>query len=381
MKEKVLKFGSYVLVAALAAVVTLATVGVRDISKLDRLEGLIQECYIGEADEQELEDAAAVAMVKATGDRWSYYIPADEYSDHVEREENAYVGVGITIQPQEDESGFLILMVTEGGPAQEAGIEANDLLIGVEEQDIRDMSMDEVRELIRGKEGTKVALTVMRKGEHMTLSVERRRIEETVARGEMLDDGIGLVQIFNFDERCADESIEVIERLRSEGAKKLIFDVRNNPGGFADELVELLDYLLPEGDLFRTVSYDGKEQVDTSDADFLDMPMAVLVNGDSYSAAEFFAAALQEYEAAIVVGEPTVGKGYYQNTIQLGDGSAVALSTGKYFTPKGNSLADVGVTPDVRVDVDEETASNIYYGLSTTAEDPQIQAAVNALKN
>ena len=381
MKEKVLKFGSYVLVAALAAVVTLATVGVRDISKLDRLEGLIQECYIGEADEQELEDAAAVAMVKATGDRWSYYIPADEYSDHVEREENAYVGVGITIQPQEDESGFLILMVTEGGPAQEAGIEANDLLIGVEEQDIRDMSMDEVRELIRGKEGTKVALTVMRKGEHMTLSVERRRIEETVARGEMLDDGIGLVQIFNFDERCADESIEVIERLRSEGAKKLIFDVRNNPGGFADELVELLDYLLPEGDLFRSVSYDGKEQVDTSDADFLDMPMAVLVNGDSYSAAEFFAAALQEYEAAIVVGEATVGKGYYQNTIQLGDGSAVALSTGKYFTPKGNSLADVGVTPDVRVDVDEETASNIYYGLSTTAEDPQIQAAVNALKN
>ena len=381
MKEKVLKFGSYVLVAALAAVVTLATVGVRDISKLDRLEGLIQECYIGEADEQELEDAAAVAMVKATGDRWSYYIPADEYSDHVEREENAYVGVGITIQPQEDESGFLILMVTEGGPAQEAGIEANDLLIGVEEQDIRDMSMDEVRELIRGKEGTKVALTVMRKGEHMTLSVERRRIEETVARGEMLDDGIGLVQIFNFDERCADESIEVIERLRAEGAKKLIFDVRNNPGGFADELVELLDYLLPEGDLFRSVSYDGKEQVDTSDADFLDMPMAVLVNGDSYSAAEFFAAALQEYEAAIVVGEPTVGKGYYQNTIQLGDGSAVALSTGKYFTPKGNSLADVGVTPDVRAEVDEETAANIYYGLSTTAEDPQIQAAVNALKN
>ena len=155
----------------------------------------------------------------------------------------------------------------------------------------------------------------------------------------------------------------------------------NNPGGFADELVELLDYLLPEGDLFRTVSYDGKEQVDTSDADFLDMPMAVLVNGDSYSAAEFFAAALQEYEAAIVVGEPTVGKGYYQNTIQLGDGSAVALSTGKYFTPKGNSLADVGVTPDVRAEVDEETAANIYYGLCTTAEDPQIQAAVNALKN
>ena len=156
--------------------------------------------------------------------------------------------------------------------------------------------------------------------------------------------------------------------------------MRNNPGGFADELVKLLDYLLPEGDLFRSVSYDGKEQVDTSDANYLDMPMAVLVNGNSYSAAEFFAAALQEYEAAVVVGEPTVGKGYYQQTIQLGDGSAVNLSTGKYFTPKGNSLADKGITPTVRVDVDEETASAIYYGTIQNADDPQLQAAIQALK-
>ena len=147
-----------------------------------------------------------------------------------------------------------------------------------------------------------------------------------------------------------------------------------------DSEVELLDYLLPEGDLFRSVSYDGKEEVDTSDADFLDMPMAVLVNGNTYSAAEFFAAALQEYEAAVVVGEPTVGKGYYQQTIPLGDGSAVALSTGKYFTPKGNSLAGKGITPTVRVDVDEETAAAIYYGTSKPAEDPQLQAAIKALK-
>lgn len=380
MKKKLLTIGSYVLVAMLATVITLALVGENPPSKLDRLEALIENRFIGEVDSQALEDAAAAAMVKATGDRWSYYISAKDYDAHREQEENAYVGVGITIQPQEDESGFLIIMVADGGPAKEAGIEVNDLLIGVEDQDIRGMTTDEVGALVKGEEGTKVSLTVMRKGEHMTLSVERRRIEQPVAEGEMLEDGIGLVKINNFDARCAEETISAIEKLRTEGAKKLILDVRNNPGGFADELVKLLDYLLPEGDLFRSVSFDGKEQVDTSDENFLDMPMAVLVNGDSYSAAEFFAAALQEYEAAVVVGEPTVGKGYYQQTIPLGDGSAVALSTGKYFTPKGNSLADKGVIPTVRVDVDEETAAAIYYGTLSTGEDPQLQAAIKALK-
>ena len=380
MKKKLLIFGSYVLVAALATMITLTMAGMNPPSKLDRLETLIEERFIGEADTEAMGDAAAAAMVKATGDRWSYYISAKDYDTHREQEENAYVGVGITIQQQGDDSGFLIVMVTDGSPAKEAGIEVNDLLIGVEDQDVRGMTTDEVGLLVKGEEGTKVSLTVLRKGENLTLSVERRRIEQPVAKGELLENGIGLVRVYNFDARCADETIAAIEQLRAEGAGKLIFDVRNNPGGFADELVKLLDYLLPEGDLFRSVSFDGTEKVDTSDEKYLDMPMAVLVNGNSYSAAEFFAAALQEYEAAVVVGEPTVGKGYYQQTIPLGDGSAVALSTGKYFTPKGNSLAEKGITPTVRVDVDEETAAAIYYGTSKPAEDPQLQAAIKALK-
>ena len=380
MKKKLLIFGSYVLVAALATMITLTMAGMNPPSKLDRLETLIEERFIGEADTEAMEDAAAAAMVKATGDRWSYYISAKDYDTHREQEENAYVGVGITIQQQGDDSGFLIVMVTDGSPAKEAGIEVNDLLIGVEDQDVRGMTTDEVGMLVKGEEGTKVSLTVLRKGENLTLSVERRRIEQPVAKGELLENGIGLVRVYNFDARCADETIAAIEQLRAEGARKLIFDVRNNPGGFADELVKLLDYLLPEGDLFRSVSFDGTEKVDTSDEKYLDMPMAVLVNGNSYSAAEFFAAALQEYEAAVVVGEPTVGKGYYQQTIPLGDGSAVALSTGKYFTPKGNSLAGKGITPTVRVDVAEETAATIYSGTSKPAEDPQLQAAIKALK-
>ena len=379
MKNKLLRFLSYVVVAMLATAITLQMTVKTGTGKLDRLENLIQERYIGEADGEAMEDAAAAAMVKATGDRWSYYIPASQYEAHKEQSENAYVGIGITIQQAEDGSGFLIVMVNQNGPAQEAGIQVNDLLIAVEDQDVREMTADQVRELIRGEAGTKVSLTVMRQGEHQTLAVERRRIESAVATGQMLTDGIGLVKISNFDERCASESIAAIQKLQQEGAKKIIFDVRNNPGGYAEELVKLLDYLLPEGDLFRSVSYDGTEKVDTSDADCLDMPMAVLINGSSYSAAEFFAAALQEYQAATIVGEPTVGKGVYQTTISLGDGSAVALSTGKYFTPKGNSLTDVGVIPDVRVDVDEETAEKIYYGTLGYADDLQIQAAIQVL--
>ena len=379
MKDKLLRFLSYVVVAMLATAITLQMTVKTGTGKLDRLENLIQERYIGEADGEAMEDAAAAAMVKATGDRWSYYIPASQYEAHKEQSENAYVGIGITIQQAEDGSGFLIVMVNQDGPAQEAGIQVNDLLIAVEDQDVREMTADQVRELIRGEAGTKVSLTVMRQGEHQTIAVERRRIESAVATGQMLADGIGLVKISNFDERCASESIAAIQKLQQEGAKKIIFDVRNNPGGYAEELVKLLDYLLPEGDLFRSVSYDGTEKVDTSDADCLDMPMAVLINGSSYSAAEFFAAALQEYQTATIVGEPTVGKGVYQTTISLGDGSAVALSTGKYFTPKGNSLTDVGVIPDVRVDVDEETAEKIYYGTLGYADDLQIQAAIQVL--
>ena len=368
------------LVAALAVTVTLGAVGFtqrQKSSKLDDLESLIGECFVGEADLTKLEDAAANAMIQATGDRWSYYIPASSYETHMEQVKNAFVGVGITIQQAEE--GFLVVGVNPDSPGQEAGILAGDILIAVSDQDVREMTMDEVRNLVRGEEGSNVSMTLLREGQELTLSVQRRRIQTEVAKGQLLENGVGLVTIANFDERCADETIAAIEGLLAQGAEKLIFDVRNNPGGYASEMVEVLDYLLPEGDLFRTVRYDGKEQVDRSNEKCLELPMAVLVNGDSYSAAEFFAAALSEYEAAVVVGEKTCGKGYFQNTYRFDDGSAVALSVGKYYTPKGVSLAEVGITPDVPVEVDEDTAKAIRYGSLPWQEDPQIQAAMEAL--
>lgn len=381
MKKKILLTLSHILVAALAAAVTLAVaVPKSEVSKLEELESLILERFIGESDRVAMEDAAADAMVASLGDRWSYYIPADEYQDYLEQMANAFVGVGITIQVTEDSDGLLIVAVTQGGPAEEAGLLVGDVLVAVEETRIAGMSTGEVKNLVRGEEGTWVNLTVARDGREETIPVERRTIQVAVATHTMLEKNVGLVRIANFDTRCAEETISAIEALLEQGAQALIFDVRGNPGGYASELVKILDYLLPEGDLFRTVDYAGREHTDTSDESCLELPMAVLVNGDSYSAAEFFAAALREYDWAVIVGQKTCGKGYFQNTLPLSDGSAVGLSVGKYFTPNGVSLADVGVTPDRVVEVDEQTRWKIYYGTLPIEEDIQLEAALELLE-
>ncbi len=380
MKEKVLKLGSYVLVAALSAAAAFA-VSYEPAGKLTELEELIDSRFIAEADREAMLDAAADAMVKATGDRWSYYIPASQYEAYQEQMANAYVGVGITIQLDDVEAGYRIIEVAAGGPGEEAGLQVGDLLIEVESQNVREMDVAQVRDLVKGKEGTTVAMRVLRKGEGLSFQVKRRMVQYPVATYELIAGNIGLVTIENFDSRCADETIAAIETLLDNGAKKLIFDVRNNPGGYAHELVEVLDYLLPEGELFHTVRYDGKENIDMSDADCLEVPMAVLVNGESYSAAEFFAAALREYGVATVIGQPTVGKGYFQSTYELSDGSAVALSIGKYYTPNGVSLAEEGgLIPDTVIELNEETDSALYYGTLSIEEDPHIQAAIQTLR-
>ena len=380
--KKFLTVLSYILVAMAAAVLTLAISMPRhstSISKLDHLSQLIQAVFIEEPDVAAMEDAAAAAMVDSLGDRWSYYMNKEDYAEYVMQMANAYVGIGVTVTQEED--GYVhVLRVEVGSPALDAGMKAGDVIVAVEGQDIGGMTLDEVKNKIRGKEGTPVKLTVRRGEESLELTIIRGKIQVAVAKGEMLEDGIGLVQIVNFDGRCSEETIAIVEDLLAQGAQKLIFDVRYNPGGYQVELVKILDYLLPEGPLFRSVNYAGEEKVDHSDARCLEIPMAVLINGDSYSAAEFFAAALSEYDAAVTVGEPTTGKGYFQNAFQLVDGSAAVISIGKYTTPKGVSLADVGLTPDITVNVDEEQYLEIYYGNVAPMEDPQILAAIEALK-
>lgn len=383
--KRVYQILSYILVAILAATVTFCACDysrqTAEMSKLDQLSNLINERFIGEADRTAYEDAAAEAMVAALGDEWSYYLPAADYQAHMETMNNAYVGIGVTIVVREEGDGFEVTKVNAGGPADEAGMLAGDLIVGIEGQSTADMTADAGRDIVRGEENTQVMLTIKRGEETFDLAVTRKKVLTPVATGQMLAGKIGLVTIANFDARCFDETYAAINKLLAEGAIALIFDVRNNPGGYKHELVDVLDYLLPAGPLFRAEDYTGRVEVDRSDEAHLDIPMAVLVNGYSYSAAEFFAAALSEYEAAIVVGQQTYGKGYFQTTIRLVDGSAVGLSIGKYTTPNGRSLAGVGVTPDIVVEVDEETDFAIYAGTIDPADDPQIQAAVEALQS
>lgn len=379
--KKLITVLSYLTTAMAACAVTLlVTIGKTPGStKLDQVEYLIKNRFIEEADMEKAEDAAATAMIDSLGDRWSYYLSAADYATHKEQVENAYVGIGITISPEENSQGFLILAVQKDSGAEAAGLLAGDIITGAESQDVRGMTTAQLRDIIRGKEGTSVSLEITRDSEVLRVQVTRVRILTEVVRYEMLGNSIGLIAISNFDARCADETIAAIEALREQGAQALIFDVRNNPGGYATELVKVLDYLLPEGDLFRTLDYAGRETVDKSDASFLDMPIAVVCNEDSYSAAEFFPAAIQEYGAGTIVGMPTCGKGYFQYTYELSDGSAVGLSAGKYFTPSGKSLIGTGIQPDVVVEVDDETRAKIAYGTLDAKDDPQIQAAADIL--
>lgn len=373
------EYVSYLVVALVASGLTLYITASRNPqSKLDQLERLITARFIGEADSNSMEDAAAAAMVDSLGDRWSYYIPAAEYEAYQEQMTNSYVGIGVTIQ--REEQGERIEKVTPEGPGWQAGLLPGDLLTAVDDTPIAGLTAAEVRNLVRGEEGTFVKITVERDDRMLDFSVERRQIHTPVATGTLLRNGIGLVTIANFDARCAEESIAAIESLLGQGAQKLIFDVRGNPGGYKDELVKLLDYLLPEGILFRSEDYAGHTEQDRSDDACLDVPMAVLVNGDSYSAAEFFAAALSEYEAAVIVGEKTCGKGYFQVTYRLNDGSAVGLSVGKYMTPKGVSLAGVGITPDVQLALTQQQLTGLYAGTLKPMEDPQILAAMEVLE-
>lgn len=346
--------------------------------KLLELENLLTEKFVDGAESQQLQDAAAHAMVEALGDRWSYYIPQEQYASYVEDKNNSYVGIGVTIE--QAENGYRVVRLTADGPAQKAGVAVNDVIIAVDGQSVAELSMDEGKELVRGPEGTEVMITVLRAGEERSFTITRRTVKTVVASGVMLPGNIGLVTIANFNTDCHKQTMAAVEALVEQGAQALIFDVRFNGGGYKQELVEILDDLLPAGPLFRSEHYTGKVKVDQSDKKCLEMPMAVLVNDQSISAAEFFAAALWEYDWAVLVGTQTQGKGHYQETYLLSDGSAVGVSTGRYTTPNGVDLEGVGLTPDVVVEVDEETYFAIYAQTLDPMEDPQILAAIAALQ-
>ena len=344
--------------------------------KLAEALELIEENYIGPYDEQAVVDGAISGMVEALGDRWSYYMTAEELSSYLDSFYNQYTGIGIVIEGTD--SGVLVTQVYADTPAAQAGIQPGDQIVSIGDADVRELGFTEVSAQIQEQLAAsgQVRLGLQdTSGQTRTVDVVAEVIEVDPVSYELLDGGIGLISIDNFDTRCAEQMIAAVEALREQGATALIFDVRNNPGGQLSELLAALDYLLPEGTTFISKDRDGSTREETSDAACVDIPMAVLVNAESYSAAEFFAAALQEYNWATIVGEQTTGKGYAQITVGLRDGSAIHISSMEYFTPSGKSLANVGITPDVEVPLDDDKFVELYYGRLAHEQDDQLMEA------
>ncbi len=342
-------------------------------------ERIISSQFVGEYDKDVHRQAVLRTMVDELGDRWSYYLTPEEYESVLEQRENSYVGIGVTIRT--DVEWIEVMRVMEGGPAEEAGIQVGDIVQAVDGTAVTKENRDDCVANIRGEAGTSVTLELRNPaGALRTVEITRKTVQEISASYRMLENKIGLVQIDNFYKGTADLVEKGVESLQEEGARAIIFDVRNNPGGYVTELTQILDHLLPEGKIFVSRTKDGKERAYTSDADFVDLPFAVLVNGDSYSAAEFLAAQLKESAQAIVVGTQTSGKGYSQNLFPLQDGSAVGLSDARYFTGGGVSLIGTGLSPEPSVELSETAKAQLLAGTLSDEEDLQLQAAIKALQ-
>ena len=321
-----------------------------------------------DADLSKAVDSALDGMVEGLGDRWSYYLDPESYQDTLESRANNYVGIGITVS-YDREDGLLVQEVTEEGPAQQAGVKAGDIITHVDGASVAGDARYEATDMIAGEEGTQVELTLLGEdGTTRTVTCTRQTLKSDSVSSKLLDDGVGYVRLDNFYSGAASSLSREVQSLMDQGATSLVLDVRSNPGGYVAELIVALDYLLPEGPVFTERPRWGEETVYESDASCVDLPMVVLVDAYSYSAAELFAAQLRESVQAPIVGEVTSGKGYAQLTFPLVNGGGLGLSVSAYCTGGGHSLIGEGIQPDVEL------------SLGDSGTDNQLQAAIDLLQ-
>lgn len=347
-----------------------------DYKRLNELMSVVDRYYVGEYDMDEAMDGILAGYIQGIGDRWSTYYTAEEYAQVLEANENSYVGIGVTISTEYN-GGYMITEVISGSPAQNAGIQPFDVITeagGHAASEFEDYS--DLVDAVRGEEGTSVNIKVRRDSEFLTFDITRAAVFNPGVEARMIGD-IGYLQIDGFDRNVDAEFEEKLHDLINRGARGLVFDVRFNGGGYVDVMSNMLDLLLPEGAIITMSDNKGETTEYRSDESCITLPMAVLTNEYSISAAEFFAAVLQEYGVATVVGDKTIGKGYAQNLIPLSEG-AVNLSVLKYYTPKGVSLAGTGITPDVEISLSDEDFYN-FYSL-TDEQDIQLQRALEAVR-
>jgi len=350
-------------------------------AKFDELLMKIGEVYIGEFNVDEVSDAAMHAAVDALGDRWSFYMTPEEYASYLDSANNRFAGIGVGIATEDTSEGVTVLYVYKGSAAEEAGIVPGDVITGIDGESILGIGIDDMRQLLSRPIGETAELKVLRTdGTTEILTVTYMYVFVDPVFFEMLDDSVGYIALANFDYGAAEGFISALDSLIEDGARAFIFDVRTNNGGRVDQLTAILDYLLPEGEIFITVDRNGLEEVTYSGPDMIDIPAVVLINEYSFSAAEYFAATLGEYGYAQSVGEQTTGKNRMQITVRLRSGGALHISSSQYLTKNRVSLFDAGgLTPDYPVPLTDEEFEMLITGALDKDDDPQLQKALSLL--
>ncbi|MCL2408551.1 MAG: S41 family peptidase [Oscillospiraceae bacterium] len=353
----------------------------RYVREFSELLTLIDEFYIGEYDMAEVSAMSKWGAVAALRDRYSYYLTPEQYAEHLESANNRFAGIGISITIDDYAGGMLVLHVFRGSPAETAGIVSGDVITGFDGEDITHLMIDETRNIFARPIGSTVELTVLREtGVVETITVVYDFVFVDPVSYDMLYETIGYIALSNFDTGSADSFISAVDGLIESGAEAFIFDVRNNGGGRVSELTGILDHLLPAGEIFIAVDRHGNEDIIRSGPGVIDLPAVVLVNRYSFSAAEYFAAMLREYDYAHIVGEQTTGKSRSQILIPLSCGGAMRISSGQYLTKNRVSLYDVGgVTPDYLLEMSEDEFTLFRFGNLEKEDDTQLQLALSLL--
>ena len=345
--------------------------------KTSVLQNIIDRYFLFDEDMTKVEDGIYAGMMNGLGDPYTVYYTKEEYKALNEDTEGKYSGIGAVVSQNPNTKIITIVKIFDNSPANDAGLQVGDIIYKIDGEEAgTDMDIL-VKTKIRGEEGTSFKMTVLRGDERkeVELDLTRRSIEVETVAGKMLDNNIGYIAVSQFDAVTSEQFKSNIESLQSQGMTKLIVDLRGNPGGLLDQVVDMLDYILPDGLVLYTEDKYGKREEYYSDGSHeLKIPMVVLVNENSASASEVFTATFRDFEWGTVVGKTTFGKGIVQNVLPLGDGTAVKITTQHYYPPSGYDLHKVGIKPDLEVDLNEGAKIG-------TDSDNQLSAAIDILKN
>ena len=346
-------------------------------SKLAFLETYIRGYYLDEINDEQMEDYLYYGLVAGLGDPYAAYYNEEETQSMLDSSSGNYCGIGAVFSQNLITGTITVTRVYEGCPSYEAGLLPEDILYKVGDEEVTGQDLTNVVTKIKGEEGTEVTLTMIRGEEYIDFTMKRQMIEVPTIEHEMLADRVGYIMISEFDGVTDEQFIEALENLQSQGMESLVIDLRNNGGGSVESVCHIADVLLPEGPIVYT-EYKGEErEARNSDSDCVKVPIAVLMNGASASASEILAGALQDYGAAKIIGTQSYGKGIVQSIFDLQDGTALKLTTAKYYTPNGNNIHEIGITPDVEIDLPEELKTEVTLSFE---EDVQLQKAIEVLQ-